>query len=149
MFSSLANLFQAQHQKVSFEDMQYAILHTDSFFIINTLSVHEQDCLIKHTLDFHLEEQIVNDLLKNYTTKTHKIILYGKHSNDVSVDKKYSQLLGLGFSDVYIYGGGLFEWLLLQDIYGDDEFPTTRKMLDILKYKPPRRFGIRQIGFYS
>jgi len=37
---------------------------------------------------------------------------------------------------------------LLQDIYGDDEFPTTRKMLDILKYKPPRRFGIRQIGFY-
>ena len=71
MFSSLANLFQTQPQKESFEDMQYAISHTDSFFVINTLSVHEQDCLIKHTLDFHLEEQIINDLLKNYATKTH------------------------------------------------------------------------------
>ena len=29
----------------------------------------------------------------------------------------------------------MFEWLLLQDIYGDDEFPTTTKELDILKYK--------------
>jgi hypothetical protein len=29
----------------------------------------------------------------------------------------------------------LFEWLLLQDIYGVDEFPTTIKENDILKYK--------------
>ena len=35
----------------------------------------------------------------------------------------------------HIYIGGLFEWLLLQDIYGDDEFPTTTKIIDILKYK--------------
>jgi len=32
----------------------------------------------------------------------------------------------------------LFEWLLLQDIYGYDEFPTTIKVLDILKYKPSK-----------
>jgi hypothetical protein len=42
----------------------------------------------------------------------------------------------MGFVNVYLYPGGLFEWLLLQDIYGDDEFPTTIKELDILKYKP-------------
>jgi len=37
---------------------------------------------------------------------------------------------------VHIYPGGIFEWLLLQDIYGDDMFKTTSKELDILKYKP-------------
>ena len=29
----------------------------------------------------------------------------------------------------------MFEWLLLQDIYGYDNFPTTIKELDILKYR--------------
>ena len=42
----------------------------------------------------------------------------------------------MGFVNVYLYPGGLFEWLLLQDIYGDDEFSTTIKELNILKYKP-------------
>jgi hypothetical protein len=37
-----------------------------------------------------------------------------------------------------MYLGGMFEWMLLQDIYGRDEFPTTSKVLDILKYKPKR-----------
>ena len=40
------------------------------------------------------------------------------------------------FKNVYIYKGGLFEWLLLQDIYGKDLFPTTTEILDILRYKP-------------
>ncbi|GAI73259.1 unnamed protein product [marine sediment metagenome] len=30
---------------------------------------------------------------------------------------------------------GYLKWLLLQDIYGKDEFPTTSEELDILKYK--------------
>ena len=34
-----------------------------------------------------------------------------------------------------MYTGGIFEWLLLQDIYGKDEFPTTSEELDILKYR--------------
>ena len=42
----------------------------------------------------------------------------------------------IGFKNVFIYNGGLFEWLLLQDIYGEDNFPTTKHILDILKYKP-------------
>jgi hypothetical protein len=42
----------------------------------------------------------------------------------------------LGFENVYIYRGGMFEWLLLQDIYGFDEFQTTSKITDLLKYKP-------------
>ena len=30
----------------------------------------------------------------------------------------------------------MFEWMLLQDIYGTDDFPTTINELDILKFKP-------------
>jgi hypothetical protein len=41
--------------------------------------------------------------------------------------------------------GGLFEWLMLQDIYGYDEFPTTKKELDFLKYKAPSRLNISLI----
>jgi len=44
-------------------------------------------------------------------------------------------LLKLGFNSVFVYTGGIFEWLLLQDIYGKDEFPTTSEELDILKYR--------------
>ena len=71
-----------------------------------------------------------------------RIIIYGRNSNDDSIYKKYEQLLRLGFSNVFLYMGGLFEWLMLQDIYGSDEFPTTSKQLDILKYKPSQRLNI-------
>jgi hypothetical protein len=47
--------------------------------------------------------------------------------------------MGLGFKNVRVYPGGMFEWLLLQDIYGAASFPTTSKETDILKYKPPKR----------
>ena len=57
------------------------------------------------------------------------------NSCDNSLIKKYNKLNKLGFSQIYVYPGGIFEWLLLQDIYGEDSFPTTKKELDILKYK--------------
>ena len=64
------------------------------------------------------------------------IIIYGLNYCDETIYNKYIQLLKLGFDNVHIYPGGIFEWLLLQDIYGDDMFKTTSKELDILKYKP-------------
>ena len=42
----------------------------------------------------------------------------------------------MGFKNVHIYTGGLFEWLLLQDIYGDKNFETTSYEINHLKYKP-------------
>ena len=48
--------------------------------------------------------------------------------------------------NVYLYAGGLFEWLHLQDIYGKQEFPTTTYILDILKYKPMPTFTIDYIS---
>ena len=138
MFS---NLFQTSYKKISFEDMQQAIRMTDQYIIINTMSMTEQDYLIKNTISYQMEENIINDLLNKYDMKTRKFIVYGKNANDELAEKKYKQLVSLGFADVYIYSGGMFEWVILQDIYGADEFPTTRKVLDILKFKPEKKLG--------
>ena len=66
------------------------------------------------------------------------IVLYGLNCLDESLILKYNQLLGLGFKNIYIYIGGLFEWLMLQDIYGFEQFPTTSTVTDILKYSSKR-----------
>lgn len=115
----------------NFEKVQNAIKNND--IIINTLSDNEQDCLISGTTNIKDEVTILNECLKN--KKDALIIVYGKNNNDNTVIIKYNQLIELGFNNVAIYLGGIFEWLLLQDIYGYDNFPTTIKELDILKYK--------------
>ena len=84
-----------------------------------------------------MEEKIINDNLKNPNIN---IILYGKNNTDDNVTKKYLKLQELGFTKIFIYPGGLFEWLCLQDIYGDKIFKTTKKEMDILKFKPDSRF---------
>ena len=131
----LNGLFQKTHKKLSFEDMQHIISNPKEYIIINTLLSNEQHCLIKNTISYQTEEKVINEYLNQYDF-THKFIIYGKNANDDTIEKKAKQLSGLGFSDVYLYVGGMFEWLLLQDIYGNDEFPTTSKNLDILFYKP-------------
>jgi hypothetical protein len=44
--------------------------------------------------------------------------------------------------------GGMFEWLLMQDVYGFDEFPTTTKICDILKFRSPSRLEKRMLLEY-
>ena len=125
---------------INFEDMQLAIANKD-YIIINTLSENKQSCLICGTLDMKNEEEILNTYLKS--NKSIKIIVYGMNSQDTSVNKKYEQLISLGFYNVFIYNGGLFEWLLLQDIYGKELFLTTSQERDILKYKGSQQFNLR------
>jgi len=79
-------------------------------------------------------------MIQSITTPDKKIILYGKNCNDETVTEKMIQLKKLGLSDVFIYRGGLFEWMLLQDIYGEKEFPTTKREVDILRFKPPTNY---------
>lgn len=134
-------LFKKEIQKASFEDVQYSINYPHNFLLINTLSFREQECLIEKTVPCHEEEQILNELIKMYQFKQKHIIVYGKNVNDESVINKYNQIKSLGFQNVFCYHGGLFEWLLLQDIYGKEEFKTTTNTLDILKYKPVNRFS--------
>jgi len=119
--------------KVNFEDIQWLIINKKSHLLINTLKKENQRCLIKGTIPIEKEENIINSNLKQ---KNINIIIYGRNTNDESIIQKFKQLYQLGFYHIFVYPGGLFEWLCLQDIYGGTEFPTTSHELDILKFKP-------------
>ena len=121
-------------QKINFEDMSNAVKNSNRYLIINTLPDSQQNCLIVGTTPSSDEEYIINRYLQ--TNKSITIIIYGKNCNDEKITKKYQQLYSLGFYNIYAYTGGLFEWLLLQDVYGKELFPTTSKEVDILKFKP-------------
>uniref|UniRef100_A0A6C0LB54 Rhodanese domain-containing protein n=1 Tax=viral metagenome TaxID=1070528 RepID=A0A6C0LB54_9ZZZZ len=131
--------------KINFEDVQTASKHPELYLLINTLPIYEQDCLILNSIHASQEEDVMNKHLKFKSSVS--IIIYGKHSNDDALYRKYQQLLQLGFSNVYVYLGGLFEWLLLQDVYGAIDFPTTSQQLDILKYKPNQRLHVGLIDY--
>ena len=79
-------------------------------------------------------------------SKKDPIFVYGRHSNDETIYLKYEQIRKLG-GKVYLYTGGLFEWLLLQDIYGFQQFPTTSKTLDLIKYKPPTLLNTKYLTY--
>jgi hypothetical protein len=109
----------------------------EKYAIIHTMSASEQ-VLISGTLTAEKEEIFINDYLAKYADPQKTIVLYGRNSCDDSPRKKLAQLLSLGIKDVYIYTGGMFEWVLLQDIYGVSEFPTTIPVLDLLAYRPSK-----------
>ena len=133
-------------QKINYEDIQYVISNSQTHLLINTLNESEQDCLIINTTNIKNEEVVVNRLIQS-SGKNIKIIVYGRNCNDEKIYTKYNQLKSLGFYNVYIYTGGLFEWLMLQDIYGDKEFPTTKKELDFLKFKPHKILNIQLLEY--
>ena len=124
--------------KVSYEDLQMVVYRNlnvqHSTLIINTLPPSLQHCLIKTTVDIRFEERVVNSFIN--TRPNIMIIVYGKNSNDITILHKYEQLVKLGFTNVHIYTGGIFEWMLLYEIYGKDLFKITKYEIDILRYRP-------------
>ena len=133
-------------RKINYEDLQYVIKNSEIYILINTLNETEQNCLIPNTINIRNEEELINKCIQNGNKKI-KIIIYGRNCNDEKIYTKYSQLTSLGFYNVYIYTGGLFEWLMLQDIYGTQEFQTTKKELDLLKYKPQKMLNIQLLEY--
>ena len=125
-----------RNRKIGFEDMKYAV--QNNFLIINTLPESLQECLIRGTTISNEEEETMNELIDN-DEMDRVVILYGANSADETVEKKFSEMTEMGFKRVYIYSGGLFEWLLLQDVFNDTEFPTTTKTMDLLAFQPVRR----------
>jgi len=124
MGNSISNL-------VSFEilkDMQ-----KDGAVIIHTMN-EEEKVLIVGTVVGEKETEKINKMMsKNDYEKD--IIIYGRNSHEYEkLVKKQKQLASLGFKNVYIYLGGIFEWLLLQDVYGAKEFPTEKNG-EILDFK--------------
>ena len=98
-----------------------------------------QKVLIVGTLSVEKETEKINKMLSKNDYET-DIIIYGRNDHEYEeLIKKQKQLYSLGFKHVYIYLGGMFEWLLLQDVYGDKEFPTEKKG-DILIFKGNQGF---------
>lgn len=117
----------------SFPMIHFEDIYKENNVLINTLKEHEQGCLIHKTIPANQEIHIMNTYLK--TNKQVKIIIYGKNYSDKSIIQKFNQLKKLGFSNVFIYFGGMFEWIMLQEIYGNDNFKTDGTTLDILQFK--------------
>lgn len=158
----ILSLTLAGNHKVGFEDVLYILksykvvggctknrrppnLHHPhrNYWLVNTLPATQQEVLIPHTIPYHGEEEMFNDVLNDMSKKPHEyfIVIYGKNNTDDTVDKKYKQLIDLGFSQVFIYYGGLFEWTLLQDVYGSEHFPTTTtNNNDLLYWAPSSKF---------
>jgi len=118
----------------TFDKIQNKIICNADIVLINTLSLDEQCCLIKNTLHANKEADFMNQLLNK--DKNKEIIVYGRNHRDLKVTEKYNQLKKLGFVNVYIYFGGLFEWLLLHIVYKEFNFPIdgTFDENDLLKY---------------
>jgi len=117
----------------SFPMIHFEDLYNNHSVLINTLPETEQNCLIHKTMKAHDEINQMNSYLKS--NKNIMIIIYGKNYRDKTIIKKFNQLKKLGFTNVHIYFGGMFEWLLLQEIYGNDNFKTDGTTLDILQFK--------------
>jgi rhodanese-related sulfurtransferase len=134
-------------QKVNFEDIQNILLNNSkNVILINTLenTPEAQSCILPNTIHFSQEEQVINECLQK--AKNISLIIYGRNANDITIYQKYAQLHDLGFTNVYVYPGGMFEWMLLQDIYSDEHFKTTTKELDILKFKPKSEMNTEEFS---
>ncbi len=120
--------------RCNFETIQEMIkANSRDIILINTLDRNNQSCLIQGTLSVGDEIKVIDESLRKRQKKT--IYIYGKNYNDETVYKKYEQLSKISQFECYIYLGGLFEWLLLQEIYGCSLFPTNGSEQDLLKYK--------------
>ena len=117
----------SSNPKYSFREVQQK---KGDFILMNTLPLNKQSYLIKGTLPALDESQRINEYLQK--NKKIEIIIYGLDYQDASVSKKFIQLKTLGFENVFVYMGGIFEWALLQEIYGSN-FPTEGCISDPLE----------------
>jgi hypothetical protein len=104
-------------------------------------TMEDESILIDRTLTIEKETAKINSLLAEHNYDIH-IIIYGKNVDDYEIlVQKRAQLLKLGFRNVWFYPGGLFEWILLRDVYGTRQFPTTADAKDLIKYRPKSAFA--------
>lgn len=121
----------------SYEDVLAAKTSNGALFV-NTLDSRQQDCLILDTTTARDEEQVLNGLIESGATQN-QIVVYGRNCTDKSPYRKAEQLRSHGFGTVAVYPGGMLEWCLLQDAYGEKAFPTTMKCDDLMCFSPSKQ----------
>lgn len=121
----------SSYQHYTFKELQNKLENKKGeFILLNTLPIQDQGYLIKGTIHATIENDFINGLAKK--DKHKEIIIYGRDHHDMKVIEKYNKLKKIGFTNVYIYFGGLFEWSLLQEIYGFSNFQTDGNVSDPL-----------------
>ena len=117
----------------NFEDIQNGITRKNGILIH---IMDDESILISGTVKMTVEATKINELMTDHNYDIN-IIIYGRNVDDYEIlSKKRTQLMLLGFRNVWFYPGGLFEWILLRDIFGTQQFLTTTEIKDILKYRP-------------
>lgn len=128
---------ESKYKTVNFDNVKQ-----NDYILIHVMDEKDQSVLIKKTQTIENEVKLLNSLLSESKQGKTNIIIYGKNTDDFAVlVKRYNQLVSLGFN-AYIYFGGLFEWLLLQEIYGVAEFPIENagnSTIDLLKFAPTKK----------
>ena len=126
----MGNTVQATANYDNVRHSQCLLIHT----------MEDESILIDRTLTIEKETAKINSLLADHNYDIY-IIIYGKNVDDYeALVQKRVQLLKLGFRNVWFYPGGLFEWILLRDVYGTRQFPTTADTKDLIKYRPKSAF---------
>ena len=128
----MGNIY-STYSSYDFDVISNKIITDYDMVLINTMPDTQQGCLIRNTIKANKETEFINELFK--INKKKEIIIYGKNHRDLKIIEKYNQLKKLGFTNVHIYFGGLFEWLLLKEYYGEINFPIDGKMGEITQYK--------------
>jgi hypothetical protein len=113
-------------ERATFDDVK-----DPRYLLINVLSETEQGVLIQSTVACTNEVVEVEKAIQTKRT----IIIYGRNNHDDKVWLKYAQLKKLG-GKAKVYVGGLFEWILLQELYGNERFPLTSYNFDPYQYSP-------------
>jgi len=130
---------------LDFTRMEPLLITTIPITFMNSHGKRGEVPLIEGTLPPEKEEAYINELLEHLDTGAIGdllIVVYGQNANDKTVIEKARQLITLGFTSVCIYPGGMFEWSLLQDVYGKKEFPISLggAFLEPLLFKGKRLF---------
>ncbi len=120
-----------------------AVLSSNPTILIHAMKIEDEHILIHKTLTATEEVDKINLLISEHNFEQN-IIIYGySHMDLQALLLKKQKLHAYGFDNVFIYLGGMFEWLLLRDVYGEIEFPVDglakgSVFLDILKYAKPQ-----------
>jgi hypothetical protein len=137
------------NQMISFRQVQQAVKvitkspphqlpQNPNTILINTFTPvqQQQHGLIRGTTLADKEEQMVQSALERDLSIT--ILVYGHNALDPLPYRQADKLRNLGFANVYVYVGGMFEWLLLCDLYGPDQYPLmTVQEEDPMHHAPP------------
>ncbi len=108
---------------LNFDDMKIAVER--GYIICHIMDEIDGTILIKNTLSVKDEIKKINDLIKQ-SKFDETIVLYGRNYTDLElIVQRFQHLISFGFTRVFIYVGGLYEWILMQNLYGDKLFPTN------------------------